>query len=106
MLAIRLTPAIEKRLDRLAKKTGRTKTHYAREAILTYLEDMEDLAIAERRWADVVSGKTKLIPHEEVMKGFGLESRLRPRRPAGTAEARSNGARAHSALPRRKTRAA
>ena len=34
MLAIRLDPEIEKRLEALAKKTGRTKTFYAREAIL------------------------------------------------------------------------
>ena len=33
MLAIRLPANIEKRLDRLAKRTGRTKTYYAREAI-------------------------------------------------------------------------
>ena len=42
MLAIRLEPAIEERLKRLAKKTGRTKTFYAREAILQHLEDLED----------------------------------------------------------------
>jgi RHH-type rel operon transcriptional repressor/antitoxin RelB len=42
MLAIRLDPKIEARLERLAKKTGRTKTFYAREAILAYLEDKED----------------------------------------------------------------
>jgi predicted transcriptional regulator len=29
MLAIRLPEKIEKRLDRLAKRTGRTKTYYA-----------------------------------------------------------------------------
>ena len=32
MLAIRIDKEIEKRLDRLARKTGRTKTFYAREA--------------------------------------------------------------------------
>jgi mRNA interferase RelE/StbE len=34
MLAIRLPTIIEKRLDKLAARTGRTKTYYAREAIL------------------------------------------------------------------------
>ena len=34
MLAIRLSPEIEKRLNRLAKATGRTKTFYVREAII------------------------------------------------------------------------
>ena len=42
MLAIRLNEEIEQRLARLAKRTGRTKTYYAREAILEHLEDMED----------------------------------------------------------------
>lgn len=36
MLAIRLPKDIELRLTNLAKKTGRTKTFYAREAILEY----------------------------------------------------------------------
>ena len=51
MLALRLPPEIEKRLDTLAKKTGRTKTFYAREAILRYIEDLEDYHLATRRLA-------------------------------------------------------
>ncbi|MCP5682634.1 TraY domain-containing protein, partial [Klebsiella pneumoniae] len=42
MLAIRLSDEIESRLNLLAKQTGRTKTFYAREAILTHLDDLED----------------------------------------------------------------
>ena len=49
MLALRLPPNIEKRLDRLAKKTGRTKSFYAREAILRHVEDLEDFHLAQRR---------------------------------------------------------
>lgn len=49
MLAIRLDPEIESRLGRLAKKTGRTKTFYAREAILEHLEDLEDIYLAKQR---------------------------------------------------------
>lgn len=41
MLAIRLPPSIEDRLDTLAARTGRTKTFYAREAILRYLDELE-----------------------------------------------------------------
>ena len=48
MLAIRLDPQTEKRLDALAKKTGRTKTFYAREAILEHLEDLEDVYLAKQ----------------------------------------------------------
>jgi RHH-type rel operon transcriptional repressor/antitoxin RelB len=49
MLALRLPPDIEKRLDALAKKTGRTKSYYAREAILRHIEDIEDFYLATRR---------------------------------------------------------
>lgn len=49
MLAIRLPEDIERRLTELARKTGRTKTFYAREAILTHLEELEDIYLAEER---------------------------------------------------------
>jgi RHH-type rel operon transcriptional repressor/antitoxin RelB len=51
MLALRLPPEIEKRLTALAKKTGRTKSFYAREAILRQIEDIEDYYLAKRRLA-------------------------------------------------------
>ena len=49
MLALRLPPEIEQRLDALAKKTGRSKSYYAREAIVRQLEDIEDFYLAQRR---------------------------------------------------------
>jgi RHH-type rel operon transcriptional repressor/antitoxin RelB len=49
MLALRLPPEIEQRLDTLAKKTGRSKSYYAREAILRQLDDIEDYYLAQRR---------------------------------------------------------
>ena len=49
MLALRLPPEIEQRLDALAKKTGRSKSYYAREAIVRQIEDIEDYYLARRR---------------------------------------------------------
>jgi RHH-type transcriptional regulator, rel operon repressor / antitoxin RelB len=49
MLALRLPPDIEKRLELLAQKTGRSKSFYAREAILRHLEDIEDFHLATKR---------------------------------------------------------
>lgn len=49
MLAVRLDKKFEERLERLAEKTGRTKTFYAREAIETHLDDLEDFYLAEER---------------------------------------------------------
>jgi RHH-type rel operon transcriptional repressor/antitoxin RelB len=51
MLALRLPPDIEQRLDALAKRTGRSKSYYAREAILRHIEDIEDDYLARRRLA-------------------------------------------------------
>ena len=51
MLALRLPPDIEKRLDALARNTGRTKSFYAREAIVRQIEDIEDYYLAKRRLA-------------------------------------------------------
>ena len=49
MLAVRLPEDIEARLATLAAKTGRTKTFYAKEAILEYIDDMEDKYLAIHR---------------------------------------------------------
>jgi RHH-type transcriptional regulator, rel operon repressor / antitoxin RelB len=73
MLAIRLPEKIEKRLGRLAKRTGRTKTYYAREAILQYLDDLEDIYLAEKELAAVRSGRSRPIPIEKIMRRYGLE---------------------------------
>ncbi|HVN70682.1 MAG TPA: DUF6290 family protein [Desulfomonilia bacterium] len=73
MLAIRLPAEIEDRLDALAKATGRTKTFYAREAILEYLDDLEDVYLAEKRLEGIRAGRTKTIPLEKIMKRYGME---------------------------------
>ncbi|HYT20813.1 MAG TPA: type II toxin-antitoxin system RelE/ParE family toxin [Candidatus Polarisedimenticolia bacterium] len=49
MLSIRLKPALERRLSRLARQTGRTKTFYATELIEENIEDLEDRYLAEAR---------------------------------------------------------
>jgi RHH-type transcriptional regulator, rel operon repressor / antitoxin RelB len=42
MLGIRIEPELERRLNSLARETGRSKSYYAREAIRQYLEDRDD----------------------------------------------------------------
>lgn len=72
MLAIRLPRSIEKRLDKLARKTGRTKTYYAREAILEHLDEIEDLYLAERVLSRIQEGEERTVPLKTVMKRHGL----------------------------------
>jgi RHH-type rel operon transcriptional repressor/antitoxin RelB len=73
MLAIRLPQSIEKRLERLARRTGRTKTYYAREAILEHLEDLEDLYLAEGVLERIRKGEERTIQLKDAMKRHGLE---------------------------------
>ena len=72
MLALRLPPEIEKRLAALAKRTGRTKSYYAREAILAHLADLEDAYLAALRLEDVRFGRTETIPLADLVKKHGL----------------------------------
>jgi RHH-type rel operon transcriptional repressor/antitoxin RelB len=73
MLALRLPAELEARLEALAKATGRTKAFYAREAILTHLEDLEDLYLAEKAYLDFKASGKKAIPLAELVKEYGLE---------------------------------
>jgi RHH-type rel operon transcriptional repressor/antitoxin RelB len=73
MLAIRLPSGIEKRLAKLAKRTGRTKTFYVREAILQHLDDLEDIHLADRTLQRIQDGEERTIPLKDVLKRHGLE---------------------------------
>ena len=68
MLAIRLPKEIESRLEKLAKQTGRSKTFYAREAILEHLADLEDYYLAVARLESNLPG----VPLEEMEQRLGL----------------------------------
>jgi len=70
--SIRLEPAIEQRLDRLAQMTGRTKAYYLRELVQDGLDDLEDLYIAEQRMIDIKAGRSTTVSLESVMKRYDL----------------------------------
>lgn len=69
MLEIQLPKDIEDRLSLMANKTGRTKTYYAREAILNYLDDLEDTYYA----LEAINNMNRLLTLEEVEKELGLD---------------------------------
>lgn len=69
MLSLRLSNDVESRLNKLAETTGRTKTFYAKEAILKYLDDMEDTYIAINR----LETPSKRISLEDVENELGLD---------------------------------
>ena len=55
MLAIR-DPKLERRLEKLAQISGRTKTHHVTQALLDYLGDLEDGHLALRRLQQIKRG--------------------------------------------------
>ncbi len=68
MLALRLPAEIENRLSTLSQKTGRTKSYYARKAILSFIDDMEDTYIA----IDRLESPTKTWTQEELEADLDL----------------------------------
>ncbi len=71
--SIRLDPATEQRLDRLAAQTGRTKAYYLRELIENGLDDLEDYYLADATMERVRKGEEKVYSTEEVRKDLGLD---------------------------------
>jgi len=68
MLGIRLEPDLEKKLDSLAKQTGRSKSYYAREAIRQYLEGHEDYV----KGIAALKRREPTISLEELERRLGL----------------------------------
>ncbi|MBU2785173.1 TraY domain-containing protein [Acidithiobacillus ferriphilus] len=71
-ISIRLPEEVERRLNELAVKTGRSKTFYATEAILEHLEDIEDLYLAEQELIEIRAGRSQTYSLEEVERRLDL----------------------------------
>ncbi len=69
MLTVRLSRTLESRLNRLAKRTGRPKSYYAKKAIAEFLDEQEDYLIAVTRLEENLPP----IPLDEVAKRLGLD---------------------------------
>jgi RHH-type rel operon transcriptional repressor/antitoxin RelB len=71
--SIRLDKETEKRLDALARTTGRTKAWYLRLLITEHLDDLEDYYLAAHTAERVRQGKEHVYSLEEVEQELGLE---------------------------------
>jgi RHH-type rel operon transcriptional repressor/antitoxin RelB len=71
-MKLRFDPDIERRLDELARRTGRTKSFYTRELIESNLEDREDREdryLAEAR----LEKRRPSLTSSQVRKALELE---------------------------------
>jgi RHH-type rel operon transcriptional repressor/antitoxin RelB len=71
MLAIRLDADLEARLAAVAKRTGRSKSYYAREALREKIDELEDIALLEEALRDPDAGKR--ISHSQMRRELGLD---------------------------------
>lgn len=71
-VSLRLPEDLKIRLDKLAKRTGRSKTFYMVEAISEKLEDLEDLYLAEQRTLALREGRSRTFTIDEVEQRLGL----------------------------------
>lgn len=67
-LPVKVPEEIYDRLSVLAQKTHRTKTYYVREALLNYLEDLEDTYLALER----LDKPGKILTSAQMAKEIGL----------------------------------
>ena len=58
--------------DWLPARDAARPNKYMIEAIREYLDDLEDLHLAEQRLKDIREGKSQTVPLEKVMKEHGL----------------------------------
>ena len=70
MLALRLEAELERRIAALARRQGRNKSALVREALIRYMEDQEDIMLAEAALRNQGDGKT--LSHEEARRALGL----------------------------------
>ena len=64
--SVRLHEELEQRLNILAAETGRSKAFYIREAVEEYIDDLEDIYLAEKRLESIRAGKSRTYTLEEV----------------------------------------
>ena len=72
MLALRLPEEIERRLAALAKRTGRSKSFYALEAILEHLDNLEAEYLSDQVLKRVQEGQEQTYSLDELERELGL----------------------------------
>lgn len=68
-VAVRLQEELNQRLTSLAAKTGRSKSFYIKQALLRYLEEMEDIYLA----LDRIENPGKRVSMAEAKRMLDVE---------------------------------
>jgi predicted DNA-binding protein len=71
MLHIALSPELERQLAKVAARVGQAPDEIARKALLAYMEELEDYAVAVEAWK--AHDPTKTLTTEQVRRELGLD---------------------------------
>jgi RHH-type rel operon transcriptional repressor/antitoxin RelB len=64
VISLRVGEALKKRVDEVARRTGRSNAWVIKKAVESYIEDVEDIEMSEQRLADP---KDNVISSDELM---------------------------------------
>ena len=61
LLSVRVGNDLGERLEKLSQNTHRAKSFYVKEALLNYLDDLEDMYIVEKRLINLRKGDDNIL---------------------------------------------
>lgn len=66
LLSVRIEDVLGERLERLAQDTHRSKSFYVKEALMKYIDNLEDIYIAEKRLEDLRAGREIVLSSQDM----------------------------------------
>lgn len=73
-ISIRLDDELRSRLERMARRTGHSKSVHARQALIAQLPDLEDLHCARTVAQRVALGRERVIPLDQLERELGRDA--------------------------------
>lgn len=71
--SVRLSAQTADKLDRLARRTGRSKSFYLRQAVEESIDRLLWQYEVAADWEDIKAGRMATYSHEEVVADLGLD---------------------------------
>ena len=73
MPAVRIPEDLDNRLNTLARRTGRSKNSFVREALLHQLDDIEDYYLGMETLERIRNGEERVYSAAEARRELGLD---------------------------------
>ncbi len=73
-ISVRLHEALKGRLERIARRTGHSKSFHVRQALIAQLPDLEDLYFARKVAKRVAVGRERAIPLEQLERDLSRDA--------------------------------